>query len=195
MTTRPALAEKPTIIDRPHMSPFHPLIRACQPADLPAVTAIYAHHVTHGSGSFETDPPSLADMTQRHAHVLQLGLPWLVASVDSEVRGFAYANHFRPRPGFRFLVEDSVYVHADHGGQGLGLALLSELVRRCEIAGMRQMLAVIGDSANTGSIALHQRLGFAKVGQLNASGRKHGKWLDTVLMQRALGAGDASDPA
>jgi L-amino acid N-acyltransferase YncA len=88
-----------------------------------------------------------------------------------------------------------VYVHADHCGQGLGLALLAELVRRCEIAGMRQMLAVIGDSANTGSIALHQRLGFAKVGQLNASGRKHGKWLDTVLMQRALGAGDASDPA
>lgn len=177
------------------MSPFHLLIRACQPGDLPAVTAIYAHHVTHGCGSFETEPPTLAEMTHRHTHVLQIGLPWLVACVGSEVRGFAYASHFRPRPGFRYLVEDSVYVHVEHGGQGLGLALLSELVRRCEIAGMRQMLAVIGDSANAGSIALHQRLGFAKVGQLNASGRKHGKWLDTVLMQRSLGAGDSSDPA
>jgi len=175
------------------MNPSNPLIRACEPNELPAVTAIYAHHVTHGTGSFETAPPSLSEMMLRHAHVMQLGLPWLVSSVDGEVQGFAYANHFRPRPGFRYLVEDSVYVDANHGGKGLGLALLTELIRRCELAGMRQMVAVIGDSANTASMALHRRLGFVHAGQLTASGRKHGRWLDTVLMQRPLGLGHTTD--
>jgi phosphinothricin acetyltransferase len=176
------------------MSPKTTLIRPCQTADLPAVTAIYAHHVTHGSGSFELEPPSLQDMTQRHANVSELGLPWLVASRGDEVLGFAYAGQFRPRPGFRYLVEDSVYLHPSHTGQGLGVALLAELIRLCEQAGKRQMLAVIGDSANAGSIALHARLGFRHAGVLQASGWKHGRWLDTVLMQRLLGPGQSCDP-
>ena len=176
------------------MSPKTTLIRPCQTADLPAVTAIYAHHVTHGSGSFELEPPSLQDMTQRHANVSELGLPWLVASRGDEVLGFAYAGQFRPRPGFRYLVEDSVYIHPSHTGKGLGVALLAELIRLCEQAGKRQMLAVIGDSANAGSIALHARLGFRHAGMLQASGWKHGRWLDTVLMQRSLGLGQSCDP-
>ena len=176
------------------MSPKTTLIRPCQTADLPAVTAIYAHHVTHGSGSFELEPPSLQDMTQRHANVSELGLPWLVASRGDEVLGFAYAGQFRPRPGFRYLVEDSVYIHPSHTCQGLGVALLAELIRLCEQAGKRQMLAVIGDSANAGSIALHARLGFRHAGMLQASGWKHGRWLDTVLMQRSLGLGQSCDP-
>jgi phosphinothricin acetyltransferase len=176
------------------MSPKTTLIRPCQTADLPAVTAIYAHHVTHGSGSFELEPPSLQVMTQRHANISELGLPWLIASRSEEVLGFAFAGQFRPRPGFRYLVEDSVYIHADHMGHGLGVALLAELIRCCEQAGKRQMLAVIGDSANTGSIALHTRLGFSHTGLLKASGWKHGRWLDTVLMQRPLGLGHGRDP-
>ena len=159
-----------------------------------AVTAIYAHHVIHGSGTFELDPPSLHDMTQRHENVVQLGLPWLVACQGEEVLGFAYAGQFRPRPGFRYLVEDSVYIHPAHTGQGLGVALLAELIRLCEQAGKRQMLAVIGDSANAGSIALHARLGFSHTGVLTASGWKHGRWLDTVLMQRSLGLGQSCKP-
>ena len=177
------------------MSPETTLIRPCQTADLPAVTAIYAHHVSHGSGSFELEPPSLQDMTQRHSHVTQLGLPWLVATRHQEVLGFAYAGQFRPRPGFQYLVEDSVYIQQGHAGQGLGVALLAELIRCCEQAGKRQMLAVIGDSANIGSIALHERLGFSHTGVLKASGWKHGRWLDTVLMQKALGPGQSVDPA
>jgi len=176
------------------MSPKTTLIRPCQTADLPTVTAIYAHHVTHGSGSFELEPPSLQDMTQRHANISELGLPWLVASRGDEVLGFAYAGQFRPRPGFRYLVEDSVYIHAAHVGHGLSVALLTELIRCCEQSGKRQMLAVIGDSANIGSIALHERLGFSHTGVLKASGWKHGRWLDTVLMQRPLGLGHTADP-
>ena len=177
------------------MSPPNPLIRPCQTVDLAAVTAIYAHHVTHGSGSFELDPPSLSDMRQRHAAIAQLGLPWLVACRGDAVLGFAYAGQFRPRPGFRYLVEDSVYIHPQHTAQGLGPALLAELIGLCEQAGMRQMLAVIGDSANAASIALHARLGFSHAGVLPASGWKHGRWLDTVLMQRTLGPGQSCDPS
>ena len=176
------------------MNPQTPAIRLCRPADMSAVTAVYAHHVTHGGGSFELEPPSLADMAHRHANVVQLGLPWLVACQGDEVLGFAYAGQFRPRPGFRYLVEDSVYVHPQHTSQGLGAALLAELIALCGQAGMRQMLAVIGDSANAGSIALHARLGFSHAGLLKASGWKHGRWLDTVLMQRALGPGQSCDP-
>ena len=176
------------------MSKKTPLIRPCLPADLVSVTAIYAHHVTHGSGSFELEPPSLADMKQRHSAVLQLGLPWLVADLNDEVQGFAYAGQFRPRPAFGYLVEDSVYVQPEHTGQSLGTALLEALIRQCEQAGKRQMLAVIGDSANAASIALHAGLGFRHAGLLKASGWKHGRWLDTVLMQKALGPEDSSDP-
>ena len=170
------------------------IIRPCLSADLVEVTAIYAHHVVHGSGSFELEPPSLADMAQRLANVAQLGLPWLVASRGNDVLGFAYAGQFRPRPGFQYLVEDSVYIHTAHTGQGLGVALLAELIRRCEQSGKRQMLAVIGDSANTASIALHAGLGFKHTGVLRASGWKHGRWLDTVMMQKALGPGQTCDP-
>ena len=172
----------------------HPIIRPCQTEDLSAVTAIYAHHVLHGSGSFELQAPDLPEMTQRFTAIQDLGLPWLVASRGNEVLGYAYAGQFRPRPGYRFLVEDSVYIHPAATGQGLGRALLSELIRLCEQAGKRQMLAVIGDAANAGSIALHTRLGFRHAGVLQASGWKHGRWLDTVLMQKALGPGDTTKP-
>lgn len=176
------------------MPPTQLLIRPCLPDDLSAVAAIYAHHVTHGTGSFELHPPTQEEMAQRHANVRQLGLPWLVATQGNAVVGFAYAGQFRPRPGFRYLVEDSVYIHPNHTGQGLGVALLSELIHLCELAGMRQMLAVIGDSANQGSIALHAKLGFRHAGVLQASGWKHGRWLDTVLMQKTLGLGHNSNP-
>ncbi len=168
------------------------LIRPSSPADLPAITAIYAHHVTHGTGSFELDAPDVAEMGRRRSDVLAKGLPHLVASRGEEVLGFAYAGVFRPRPAFRFLAEDSIYIHPNHAGQGLGRALLAELIRHCEALGIRQLLAVIGDSANTGSIGLHRSLGFTHTGILKASGWKHDRWLDTVFMQKALGAGDSS---
>ena len=168
------------------------LIRPSLDADLPAITAIYGHHVQHGKGSFELDPPELPQMQRRRTEVLAQGLPHLVASRGAEVLGFAYAGAFRPRPAFRFMAEDSVYIHPDHTGQGLGRALLAELIRHCEVLGIRQMLAVIGDSANAGSIGLHRSLGFAHAGVLKASGWKHDQWLDTVFMQKALGMGDSS---
>jgi phosphinothricin acetyltransferase len=168
------------------------LIRPSLPADLPAVTAIYAHHVTYGKGSFEVEAPDLDEISRRRSDVLAKGLPHLVASLGAEVLGFTYAGAFRPRPAFRFMAEDSVYIHPDHTGQGLGRALLAELMRHCEALGIRQMLAVIGDSANAGSIGLHRSLGFEHTGILKASGWKHGQWLDTVFMQKALGAGDSS---
>ena len=176
------------------MRPPNPVVRPCATQDLAAITAIYGHHVQHGSGSFEIDAPSLNDMTGRVQAIQHQGLPWLVAERDAQVLGFAYAGPFRPRPGFRFLVEDSVYVHPEASGQGLGIALLAELIRLCTALGKRQMLAVIGDSGNAGSLALHRRLGFTQVGILRGSGRKHGRWLDTVLMQRSLGNGLHSDP-
>jgi phosphinothricin acetyltransferase len=174
------------------MHPSALLIRPSLPADLPAVTAIYAHHVTHGKGSFELEAPDLDDMSRRRTDVLAKGLPHLVASRGAEVLGFAYAGAFRPRPAFRFMAEDSIYIHPGHTGQGLGRALLAELMRHCEALGIRQMLAVIGDSANADSIGLHRSLGFAHTGILKASGWKHGQWLDTVFMQKTLGAGDSS---
>ena len=168
------------------------LIRPSSDADLASITGIYAHHVMHGTGSFEVEAPDLAEMTRRRTDVLVKGLPFLVASRGAEVLGFAYAGNFRPRPAFRFMAEDSVYIHAEHVGQGLGRALLSELMRHCEALGIRQMLAVIGDSANAGSMGLHRSLGFTHSGILKASGWKHGRWLDTVFMQKALGAGDST---
>ena len=174
------------------MPPSALLIRPSSPADLPAITAIYAHHVTHGKGSFELEAPDLDEMSRRRSDVLAKGLPHLVASRGAEVLGFAYAGAFRPRPAFRFMAEDSIYIHADHAGQGLGRALLAELLRHCEVLGIRQMLAVIGDSANASSMGLHRSLGFEQSGILKASGWKHGQWLDTVFMQKSLGTGDSS---
>ena len=168
-------------------------IRPSTNVDLLAITRIYAHHVVHGRGSFELDPPDLAEMTRRREDVLSRHLPYLVAEWASEVVGYAYANVFRPRPAYRFAVEDSVYVDANHAGRGIGRALMLELLHRCEAAGMRQMVAVIGDSDNHGSIALHASLGFEHAGLLRSTGWKHGRWLDTVLMQRSLGPGDTED--
>lgn len=180
------------------MSPPDLLIRPGVAADLPAITAIYAWNVLNGTGTFELEPPDLAEMTRRHGDVLEKGLPWLVAEQRGVVTGYAYANHFRPRKAYRFCLEDSVYLGSDARGKGLGRLLLAELMARCEAIGARQMLAVIGDSANLGSIGLHRTLGFDHVGILRSSGWKFDRWLDVVLMQKALGLGDttpAVDPA
>ena len=171
------------------------LIRACRDTDLPAITPIYGWHVEHGTGTFELEAPDIAEMSQRRAAVLAIGLPWLVAERDGTVVGYAYVNPFRPRPAYRFCVEDSVYLAADAIGTGIGRLLLAELIARCEAAGARQMLAVIGDSANAASIGVHAALGFEHTGVLKSSGWKFGRWLDVVIMQRALGRGAASAPA
>jgi phosphinothricin acetyltransferase len=171
------------------------LLRDAAEADMPAIQALYAHHVLHGIATFEEVPPSVAEMTERWAAVLKAGLPYLAAELDGRVLGYAYATAYRPRPAYRFTVEDSVYVAQGLDGRGIGGALLQALIERCERGPWRQMLAVIGNSGNAGSIALHRRLGFEAVGTLRSVGFKHGRWVDTVLMQRALGAGDGSAPA
>lgn len=169
-------------------------IRPSRPEDLAAITAIYGHAVRTGTGSFEIEPPDQAEMARRRDDVLAKGLPYLVAETEAGVLGYAYATPFRPRPAYRFSVENSVYVHADARGQGLGSLLLAELIARCTDWGARQMLAVIGDSANAGSVALHRRAGFQPAGQFQNVGRKFDRWLDVVLMQRALGPGAALPP-
>jgi phosphinothricin acetyltransferase len=169
-------------------------LRPCQTADLPALTALYAHHVRHGTGTFELEPPGEAEMAARHADIAGKGLPWLVAEDESGLLGYAFANHFRPRRAYRFCVEDSVYLAPTAMGRGIGRLLLAELMARCEAQGARQMVAVIGDAQNTGSIALHRALGFEQSGVLKAVGWKFDRWLDAILMQRALGAGSARDP-
>jgi len=170
------------------------LIRAATEADLTAITRIYAHHVTHGLASFEVVPPTLEEFRSRRAAVLDSGLPYLAAELRGEVVGYAYASTYRSRPGYRYTIEDSVYVDQGLTGFGLGSALLTALIERCEAGPWRQMLAVIGDSANGGSIALHRRLGFTHVGTFASVGFKLGRWVDTVLMQRPLGAGDHTLP-
>lgn len=169
-------------------------IRATTPADIPAITAIYAHHVLHGLASFETEPPDVAEMTRRYEKVLADRLPHLVARDGDTVVGFAYATIYRGRFAYRFTAEDSVYVHADHAGRGIGRALLTVLIDDCERLGVRQMVAVIGDSANAASIGLHATLGFEHAGTLRSVGFKFGRWLDTVRMQRTLGAGNSTPP-
>jgi L-amino acid N-acyltransferase YncA len=170
------------------------LVREARAPDLPAITAIYAHHVLTGLASFEIEPPDEAEMRRRHAEVRARGLPFLVAESDGAVLGYAYAAPYRTRPAYRFTVEDSVYVEHRHLGRGIGRLLLTSLVSACGQAGCRQMIAVIGDSANTASIALHQRCGFMRVGLLPSTGFKFGRWVDSVLMQRAIGEGDATLP-
>ena len=170
------------------------LIRPSTAADLPAVTAIYGWNVLNGTGTFELDPPDQAEMLRRHDDVLSKGLPWLVAQRDGAVLGYAYANHFRPRKAYRFCLEDSVYLAPEAQGQNLGRLLLAELLSRSEAAGARQMLAVIGDSANLGSIGVHRTLGFEHIGVMKAAGWKFDRWLDVVIMQKALGQGSTTDP-
>ncbi len=169
-------------------------VRDATEADMPAVQAIYAHHVLHGLATFEEVPPTTAELLTRRASVLNLGLPYLVAQSAGGVIGYSYATAYRPRAAYRYSVEDSVYVQDGLGGRGIGAALLAALIERCEAGPFRQMLAVIGDSGNTGSIALHRRLGFQPVGTLLAAGFKLGRWVDTVLMQRALGPGSTTLP-
>ena len=163
-------------------------------ADMEAVRAIYAHHVLHGLGSFEEEPPSLDDMMARRAAVLAAGLPWLVAEIDGVVAGYAYAGPFRARAAYRYAVENSVYVGEDFARRGVGAALLAELIARCEAGPWRQMLAVIGDSGNQGSVGLHRAHGFFLLGTMKAVGFKHGRWVDVVMMQRRLGEGDETLP-
>lgn len=169
-------------------------LRPSNEADLAAIQAIYAEAVLHGTGTFETEVPAIEEISRRRDEVLSRGLPWLVAEAEGQVVGYAYANYFRPRLAYRFCLEDSVYLRPDQQGRGVGKLLLSELISRCEAAGARQMLAVIGDSDNLGSIGVHRSLGFTTTGLLKSSGWKFGRWLDVVLMQRQLGSGDQSSP-
>ena len=163
-------------------------IRESVDTDLPAIQAIYAHHVLHGTASFELVPPTVAQMMDRRADVLARGLPYLVADIEGQVTGYAYATLYRPRPAYRYTVEDSVYIRDDMMGHGLGTALLGALIERCTLGGWRQMLAIAGD-ANPASIALHVRHGFVLTGTFKAVGYKFGAWRDTALLQRELGAG------
>jgi phosphinothricin acetyltransferase len=171
-----------------------PAIRPATAADIPAITRIYAHAVKHGTASFELKPPDEAEMLRRQNALLDAGYPYLVAEVGGTVAGYAYAGAYRTRPAYRFSVEDSVYVDPDAHRRGLGRALLNALIADAETRGFRQMIAVIGDSKQAPSIALHRELGFRLIGAIENVGFKHGRWLDTVLMQRALGAGAATNP-
>jgi len=171
------------------------VIRPSTAADLPAITRIYANAVIHGTGTFELDCPDEAQMSRRRDGVLAKGLPWLVCERDGQVLGYAYANHFRPRRAYRFCVEDSIYLDPNAHRQGVGRLLLAELLAQCEARGARQMLAVIGDAANAGSIAVHRVCGFETTGVLKAAGWKFDRWLDVVLMQKPLGNGNATAPS
>jgi phosphinothricin acetyltransferase len=171
------------------------LIRDAADADIGAITAIYAHAVRHGRASFETEAPDEAEIARRRAALVERGLPYLVAELPGEgVVGYAYAGPYRPRPAYRFSLENSVYIAPERQGRGIGRALMAALIERSETAGYRLMVAVIGDSANRGSIRLHELCGFTHIGVLPAVGWKHGQWLDTVLMARQLGLGAAEPP-
>lgn len=171
------------------------IVREMTPDDLECVTRIYARHVLHGTATFEEVPPSAEDMRLRHEKVRRLGLPWLVAETNGAGIGYAYADLLRERSAYRFTLENSVYIDPAHHRQGAGRALLTELLARCEAQGYRQMIAAIGDSGNKGSIGLHRALGFEDVGVYRSVGLKFGRWLDVVLMQKTLGAGNSSLPA
>ena len=168
------------------------IVRDARDADMAAVQAIYQHHVLNGLATFEEIPPSTEELASRRATVVAAGLPYLVAEVDGQVAGYSYSTSYRPRPAYRHTIEDSVYVADGLRGRGIGAALLQALIARCEAGQWRQMLAVIGNSGNVGSIALHRKAGFQHVGTLRSVGFKLGQWVDTVLMQRALGSGDST---
>jgi len=172
-----------------------PFVRPATVADLPAITAIYRHHVLHGLASFEIEPPDAAEMARRFTEIRELGLPYLVAECDGNIAGYAYAAVYRTRPAYRYTVENSVYVENDYAGRGVGSALMPALIDGCAAAGRRQIIAVIGDSANHASIRLHEKFGFQRVGLLPAVGYKFGRWVDSVLMQKDVGDGQRSPPA
>lgn len=170
-------------------------IRPATDADVDAVAAIYAHHVLHGRASFETEPPDVAEIRRRRRDVVAKGLPYLIAeSAARDVLGYAYAGTYRPRAAYADTVENSVYLRPDAIGFGIGRGLLAALIAACEARGLRQMIAVVGDSANEASIRLHEKLGFRRVGVLRDVGFKHGVWLDSVLLQRSLGEGSNTPP-
>ena len=171
------------------------MIRPSQDSDIPGVTAIYRHHVLHGTGTFETAPPTEQDMASRRADVLSKGLPYLVIETADGVLGFAYCNWFKPRPAYRFSAEDSIYLAPAAAGKGLGRLLLEELMAQAERADVRKLIAVIGDSTNLGSIGVHKACGFQPVGVLANCGWKFGRWLDVVLMERVIGLGNTQAPA
>lgn len=180
--------------DKDTRSEFIPAIRASSSEDMPAITAIYAHHVLRGLASFELLPPDLNEMLRRRTDVLARGLPFLVAEVGGQLAGYAYAAPYRERPAYSFVLEDSVYIHPDYIGRGIGRGLLDALIEACTGAGYRQLIAVIGDSGNAGSIGLHAACGFMRTGLLPSVGFKFGRWVDTVFMQKALGDGDRTLP-
>lgn len=170
--------------------------RDSEDGDLPAITAIYGHHVSHGFGSFEEVPPDVEELAKRRAEILAKGLPYLVATDGAgTILGYAYASPYRTRSAYRFTVEDSIYVAPDAARRGIGRLLLEALIDRCTKLGYRQMIAVIGDSGNDGSIGLHRSLGFARTALLPTIGFKRGRWVDCVMMQRALGPGAGTLPA
>jgi L-amino acid N-acyltransferase YncA len=169
-----------------------PLIRPSRDEDIASITAIYAHHVQNGTGTFEIDPPSVEDMTGRRADVLSKGLPYIVAEEAGRVIGYAYCTWFKPRPAYRFSAEDSIYLAPGVHGKGIGRALLAELAAQAERVGIRKLIAVIGDSNNAGSVGVHRSLGFTHVGILKSCGWKFNQWLDVVMMEKALGPGDTT---
>ena len=170
------------------------LIRHATEADIPEIQSIYAHHVLYGTGSFEEAPPSAEEMAERFRAGLRRGWEWLVAADETGILGFAYYSQFRDRAAYRYAAENSIYVREDVRGQGVGKALVARLIAEATARGFRQMIAVIGDSENVGSVGVHASLGFHHAGVLRAAGLKFGRWLDVVYMQRALGAGDATIP-
>ncbi|RAK65426.1 GNAT family N-acetyltransferase [Phenylobacterium kunshanense] len=170
------------------------IIRAATADDAEALAAIYGHHVLHGFGTFEEEPPSAAEMESRRAAIAGRGLPYLVAEDAGRVLGFAYAGPFRPRQAYRYTLEDSVYIAPDAVGRGVGKAVLSAVIAACEALGIRQLVAVIGDSGNAASIGLHRSLGFMDAGVGRSFGWKHGRWVDIVWMQKALNGGDQTAP-
>jgi L-amino acid N-acyltransferase YncA len=163
-----------------------PVLRPVSPADAPAILAIYAPQVLHGSASWEYEPPSLPEMERRIAAIIGQGFPYLVAEIDGALAGYSYASSYRPREGYRFVVENSIYVDPAFQGHGLGRSLLNALIEQCAARGFRQMVAIIGDSQNHASIRLHRACGFVHVGTLTGIGYKHERWLDSVIMQRSL---------
>jgi phosphinothricin acetyltransferase len=170
------------------------VLRDAAESDLPAVQAIYAHHVLHGLGSFEEVPPGLEEMTRRFRELRDKGMPYLVAARDEKILGYAYAGVLRPRSAYRYACEDSIYVAPEAVGQGVGKLMLKALIGRCTALGFRQMVAVIGDSGNKGSVGLHRALGFTEAGNLKSVGFKFGRWVDSLFMQLPLGGGDTSLP-
>jgi phosphinothricin acetyltransferase len=174
------------------MKPLPPglVIRAACEDDVAAITRIYDYHVAYGTASFEYDPPGETEMMRRFRETIRRGFPYIVAEVDGQVLGYAYGGQYRPRIGYRYTVEDSIYIHHEHAGKGLGRALLTELIVQCERMGCRQMMAVIGDSSNVASIKLHEQFGFTMVGTLKSVCWKFDRWIDSVLMQKELGGGN-----